>query len=151
MNVRCYFPITLTPFTKKLPVLAIAALLAVFAPAGIGHAGDPIQDALTGCAKELKSFCSTVNPGEGRLVACVQAHEDQLSRQCSSAVNRAGFLMKSLGLAIEYVAVQCQADAVKHCPDVKIGGGRVINCLAKHKANISKECNTALQDVGAKR
>ena len=142
--------VALARFQKTMNAFAMAATLAVFVPAGIGYAGDPIGDALTGCAKELKSFCSTVNPGEGRLVACVQAHEDQLSRQCSSAVNRAGYLLKSLGLAIEYVAVQCQSDAVKHCPDVKIGGGRVLQCLAKHQADISKECGLALQDVGAK-
>ncbi len=35
--------------------LAITAILAAFVPAGIAQAKDPVQDALRGCAKELKT------------------------------------------------------------------------------------------------
>ena len=35
------------------------------------------------CAKEIKKYCSTVTPGEGRVIYCMQAHEDKLSPGCS--------------------------------------------------------------------
>ena len=128
--------------------LAIAAALATFASVGAAQAKDPVQDALAGCAKELKAHCSTVKPGRGRLVSCMKAHEDKLSNQCIYALNRANYHLHSVALALKYVALQCKADAVKHCPGVEIGEGRVLDCLAKNKAKIGKDCDTALKDVG---
>jgi len=42
-----------------------------------------VQDA---CRDELRNFCSTVTPGEGRVLLCMQAHEDKISRQCEMAL-----------------------------------------------------------------
>ena len=128
--------------------LAITAILAAFVPAGIAQAKDPVQDALRGCAKELKTHCSTVKPGGGRLVACMKAHEDKLSNQCIYALNRANYRLQSFALALKYVVLQCKADAVKYCPNVELGEGRVLDCLAKNKGKIGKDCDTALKDVG---
>jgi Cysteine rich repeat len=128
--------------------LAVAAVLLSFLPAGAAHAKDPVQDALTGCATELKTHCSTVKPGGGRLVACMKAHEDKLSNQCVYALNRASYHLQSFTSALKYVALQCKADAVKHCTGVVIGEGRVLDCLDKNRAKIDKNCDTALRDVG---
>ncbi|NIP89223.1 MAG: hypothetical protein GWO21_09840, partial [Gammaproteobacteria bacterium] len=45
-------------------------------------------------------------------------------------------------------ANECLDDAEKHCADVELGEGRVINCLKKHKADIDERCKHALQDTG---
>src|SRR3954470_24208420 len=34
------------------------------------------------CGSDLKSYCSTVTPDEGRLILCMEAHDDKLSPQC---------------------------------------------------------------------
>ena len=34
------------------------------------------------CREELRNFCSTVTPGEGRVLLCMQAHEDKLGKAC---------------------------------------------------------------------
>ncbi len=128
--------------------LAIAAALATFASVGAAQAKDPVQDALAGCAKELKAHCSTVKPGRGRLVSCMKAHEDKLSNQCIYALNRANYYLQALAMNIKYVVLQCRSDAVKLCPDVEIGEGRVLDCLAKNKAKVGKACDVALKDVG---
>ena len=40
------------------------------------------------CATDIKSFCSQVTPGEGRLMLCMMAHEDKLSDQCFKTSRR---------------------------------------------------------------
>ncbi len=40
----------------------------------------------TDCGPDYRHYCSDVQPGGGRVIACLQAHGPQLSRQCSSAL-----------------------------------------------------------------
>jgi len=130
-------------------LFAVTTFLAAALLSDVSFAQNPIRDVLKGCDKEIKEFCNKVTPGKGRLVACAQAHNDKLSDQCIGSLNRAEFQLKDLALTLSYIATQCKNDAVKHCPEVKLGEGRVLKCLAKNKAKISKFCDTALSDVGA--
>ena len=38
------------------------------------------------CGSESKQYCSPVTPGEGRMVFCMEAHEDKLSPKCTAAM-----------------------------------------------------------------
>lgn len=38
------------------------------------------------CAREIVDFCSDVTPGEGRVLACLQAYRDQLGSECKEAI-----------------------------------------------------------------
>lgn len=38
----------------------------------------------------------------------------------------------------------CGPDVKKFCHDVKPGGGRIIQCLEQHKADVSQTCNQLL-------
>ncbi len=117
-------------------------------PLGASQAQNAVEEALKDCSKELKEYCSSVTPGGGRLVSCAKAHEDKLSSQCIYAINRAGYWLDSLTRTLSYVGSQCAADALKHCPDVKLGEERVLNCLQANKANLNKYCGLALKDIG---
>ena len=44
----------------------------------------------------------------------------------------------------------CMADAVKHCPDVPFGDGRVVTCLQNHWNQLSSGCIQDLQKIDAK-
>lgn len=46
----------------------------------------PVDAVLHGCKSELETFCRNVTPGEGRLLACLYAYEDQLSGRCDYAL-----------------------------------------------------------------
>jgi Golgi apparatus protein 1 len=109
---------------------------------------DPIADALKDCSNELQTYCSSVTPGEGRLVSCAKAHEDKLSSQCISAINRASYWVNFTAHTLAYVVLQCKADALKFCPDVEIGEERVLNCLSDNRDDLSKYCGLALSDIG---
>ena len=150
---RARTDLTIQISREKLSMLRSAAIfLAAMALLcqlpGLASAQGPVEDALLGCSNELKTYCSAVTPGGGRLVSCAKAHEDKLSPECVSAINRAGYWVQSIASTLRYVATQCKADALKYCPDVELGEERVLNCLASNRAELSKYCGLALEDIG---
>jgi hypothetical protein len=42
----------------------------------------------------------------------------------------------------------CNADRTKFCASVKPGGGRVVDCLAGHKAELADGCRKVLESHG---
>ena len=132
----------------KSAAIMFSALVLFCLPLGATNAQNPVEEALKGCSKEIKAYCSSVTPGGGRLVSCAKAHEDKLSSECIYATNRAGYWVNVLARTLTYVASQCKADALKYCPDVKLGEKRVLNCLGENKANLNKYCGLALKDIG---
>ncbi len=132
----------------KVTGLIVCTLFYLSASAGTANAQGPVIDALATCSTEINSYCSAVTPGGGRLVFCMKAHEDKLSSQCKLSINRAEFWLRSLTRTLAYVANQCKSDALKYCPDVKVGEERVLNCLNENRANLNKFCDLALGDVG---
>lgn len=102
-----------------------------------------------GCAEDLAKFCSTVTPGEGRLIFCMMAHEDKISEKCDYTLYDAS---RNLGRAldlIEQAADVCWPDIEKHCAKVPAGGGHVAQCLLANKANVASDCRTALDQFPA--
>ena len=132
----------------KSAAIIFSALVLFSVPPGAANAQNPIEDALQGCSKEIKQYCSSVTPGGGRLVSCTKAHEDKLSSECIYAMNRAGYWVEHLANTLSYVVSQCEADAVKYCSDVQLGDQRVLKCLSENKAGLNKYCSLALKDVG---
>ncbi len=132
----------------KSAAIMFSALVLFCLPLGATNAQNPVEEALKGCSKEIKAYCSSVTPGGGRLVSCAKAHEDKLSSECIYATNRAGYWLGFLARTFTYVASQCEADALKYCPDVKLGEERVLNCLRANKGNLNKYCGLALKDIG---
>jgi Cysteine rich repeat len=59
-----------------------------------------VEKLQTACGDDLKKYCSTVTPGEGRLLFCMMAHEDKISAKCDYALYSAA---RNLDRAIDYV------------------------------------------------
>ena len=38
------------------------------------------------CRDDLKAYCSSVKPGEGRLLNCINKHEEKISGRCKQAL-----------------------------------------------------------------
>lgn len=105
----------------------------------------------TGCEEELKSYCSQVTPGEGRVLACLYSHEDKLSGRCEYALYDASAQLERFIANLSYVATECERDLDKYCSAVPAGEGRLVNCLKGQQADkISDRCDQALQDVNLK-
>ena len=113
-------------------------------------AEDIIESVAKGCEKELTSYCSNVTPGEGRVLACLYAHNDKLSGQCEYALYDAAVQLERFVAALSYLANECDADLEKFCSAVEAGEGRLLQCLDDNSKKISARCTQALKDVGAK-
>jgi hypothetical protein len=112
-----------------------------------GQLGDQV---LGGCNTELARFCAEVTPDDGRLLACLYAHGDKLSRLCDYALYDAAARLERAISAITYVASECRAELETHCAGVDVGEGRVAQCLKDHASELSPGCDQALTEVGAK-
>ncbi len=67
-----------------LAVLAVSLAAPAFAEHGEKHEGK--KSGAWACDEDVKKFCEGVEPGDGRLVACVTAHEKELSEGCAAEV-----------------------------------------------------------------
>ena len=128
----------------KLAMLATAALM--FTSQATAQ-DDLIGYLVDACETELTTFCSTVTPGEGRLLHCAAAHADQLSGQCEYALYQAATLLEQFAAATAYVINSCRTDIETHCSSVAMGEGRVLMCLQENAAEVSNACNQAVADT----
>jgi hypothetical protein len=108
----------------------------------------PIETAINGCNKELKTYCKDVTPGEGRILACLYARSDKLSGRCEYALYDAAAQLERAVTALTYVANECRNDLQKYCANIPSGQGRLVACLEKNNAKISSRCKQSLKDVG---
>jgi hypothetical protein len=110
-----------------------------------------VESVAKGCKKELETYCKDVTPGEGRVLACLYAHEDKLSGQCEYALYDAAYQLERALTALAYVANECRADLQKFCSDIQPGGGRLLACIDKNEKQVSSRCKLAIKDVGLKK
>ncbi len=111
---------------------------------------DPVSTVTEGCKKEIDTYCKTVTPGEGRILACLYAHSEKLSNRCEYALYDAAAQLERAVAALTYVANECDSDLEKFCSSVQPGEGRLLKCLEKNEKKISGRCKSALKDVGLK-
>ena len=95
------------------------------------------------CGEELRKYCSTVTPGEGRLLLCMQAHEDKLSNPCELALFDASRNVQQTMQRIARVAEACWTDIQMQCP----GGGSVAQCISEKRTNLSPRCQAAANEL----
>jgi hypothetical protein len=112
-----------------------------------GELGEQVLD---GCNTELARFCAEVAPGEARLLACLYAHGDKLSRRCDYALYHAAARLERAIGAMTYVVSECRAELETHCAGVDVGEGRVAQCLKDHASELGPACDQALTEVGMK-
>jgi len=101
------------------------------------------------CGDDVTKYCSTVTPGEGRLIFCMMAHEDKLSSKCDYALYDASRKMERTLDLLEEAADACWNDIEKHCAKIPEGGGRIAQCLLNNKASLVKPCRVAIEKFPA--
>lgn len=134
---------------KRAWVLMLAAALGI-GVCGSLSAQNLVETVAEGCKTELETYCKSVTPGEGRILACLYAYQDKLSGKCEYALYDAAVRLERAVAALSYVANECEADLTALCAGVRAGEGRLLQCLEKNEPKVSARCKGALKDVGLK-
>jgi hypothetical protein len=96
-----------------------------------------LREVVKACVSDVKAQCPGVEPGEGRIRACVKTHLKDLSEPCRNVVLKA-------------VTVKaCAADVIKVCADSRPRLGRIKACMKDHLADLSAPCQEALANAAA--
>ena len=90
------------------------------------------------CKADFEKFCKDVKPGQGRIVRCMQAHENELSPACKDQIAADKEKAQEFRNA-------CQPDVDRFCKDVRPGNGRIIRCLKLNEAQLSAPCKLFFQ------
>lgn len=110
-------------------IFIIGLVLLLWSPNATAQA----RPALGSCAADIKAQCKGVEPGQGRLAACLKEHVAGLSEPCQVRLAKVGAVAKA-----------CGADIKKSCADVKRGHGRIEACLKSALGNLSDSCKAAI-------
>lgn len=99
------------------------------------------------CGADIKKYCSTVTPGEGRILYCLQAHEDKISPACEYDLNELEVQFETTADHLRQAVNACQGDIAKLCAKTQPGQGRIAACLAANRTLVSKTCVQAVQTL----
>jgi hypothetical protein len=140
--------------------LAALSLLAVF-PVGSASAQTDITKAIqeklaaeavkleASCAGDIKKYCSDVTPGEGRIIYCMEAHEDKISPKCNYDLEEAAADVQLHADNLKEAITACKAEINGVCGKIVPGQGRIAACLIANKSTASKACGDALGKIEA--
>src|SRR5450432_1957636 len=113
-------------FTMRLLAkvgLPLLAILSVGSASAQSNVGKTILEKLTAkvsklesaCAKDIKKYCSTVTPGEGRMIYCMQAHEDKISPKCAFELGDTATSVQITADALKDGIIACKAEITGVC------------------------------------
>jgi hypothetical protein len=141
----------------KLGLAPLLAILLVGSASAQTEVGKTILEKLTAkivklenaCAKDIKKYCKTVTPGEGRMIYCMQAHEDKISPQCAYELGETASSVQTSADSLKDAVIACKAEISGVCGKTVPGQGRIAACLIANKSTASKDCVDAIQKVEA--
>jgi hypothetical protein len=73
--------------TARLLAVSLAAFCLLLASAKAQEEGGP-GDIQTYCMSDIKRLCKGVEPGGGRIIACLKAHKKEMTVGCAQALQK---------------------------------------------------------------
>jgi len=146
-----------THLLARLGVLSLLVILSVGPASAQTSPGKTIVEKLTAkiaklestCASDIKKYCKDVTPGEGRMIYCMQAHEDKISPKCAFELGETAGSVQATSDLLKDGVVACKAEITSVCGKIQPGQGRIAACLIANKSTASKNCADAIQKVEA--
>ena len=141
----------------RLGVLPLLVILSVGTASAQTNLGKTIVEKLTAkitklenaCATDIKKYCKDVTPGEGRMIYCMQAHEDKISPKCAFELGETAGSVQATQDLLKDGVIACKAEITGVCGKIQPGQGRIAACLIANKSTASKDCADAIQKVEA--
>ena len=90
------------------------------------------------CAGDIKTLCAGIQPGEGRIKACIKSHLTDLSPTCQERV-----------LTVAVTGKVCKTDVTSLCAGIVPGTGGIRACIKSHMAELSDPCRDAMSQTAA--
>jgi hypothetical protein len=81
-----------------------------------------------------------IQPGEGRIKACIKSHLTELSPTSQDVV-----------LTVAVTGKVCKTDVTKLCGGIEPGTGGIRACIKSHMAEVSDPCKDAMSRASAGR
>lgn len=133
---------------KTTFIFIITISLTLFFTFSVGAQQSLVETVANGCKTEIETYCKDVTPGQGRVLACLYAHNDKLSNKCEYALYHAAAQLERAVNALSYVVNECADDLDRFCQNVQVGEGRLLQCLQKNDAKVSSRCKEAKKQAG---
>jgi Cysteine rich repeat len=141
----------------RFGVLSLLVILSVGSASAQTNLGRTIVDKLAAkitklenaCAGDIRKYCRTVTPGEGRMIYCMQAHEDKISPKCAYELGETAGSVQATSDLLKDGVIACKAEISGVCGKIQPGQGRIAACLIANKSTASKDCADAIQRVEA--
>ena len=142
-------------FLAKLGVVSLLGVLSAGSASAQTSIGKTLLDRLnarvekleSACAKDIRKYCRDVTPGGGRMVYCMQAHEDKISSKCAFELEDAATAIQTAADALKDGVIACKAEINGVCGKIKPGEGRIATCLLENKSTASAGCVEAIARV----
>jgi hypothetical protein len=139
----------------KFGVLSLLAILSVGSVSAQTDITKAIQTKLASeaakleqsCTADIKQYCSDVTPGEGRMVYCMQAHEDKIKPQCAYDLEEATADVQLSADNLKEAITACKAEISGVCGQIQPGQGRIAACLFANQSTASKACGEILGKI----
>jgi len=146
-----------THLLARLAVLPLLIILSAGSASAQTNLGKTIVEKLAAkitklenaCASDIKKYCKDVTPGEGRMVYCMQAHEDKISPKCAFELGETAGSVQATSDLLKDGVIACKAEITGVCGKTQPGQGRIAACLIANKSTASKDCAEAIKKVEA--
>ncbi|KAI8475756.1 MAG: hypothetical protein J3K34DRAFT_453290 [Monoraphidium minutum] len=99
------------------------------------------------CREDVEKYCKDVEPGEGRVHACLRHQINFISESCRAEEGKlAGLEYRDIRLRPKLAKV-CSEERAVYCKDVKPGKARVVKCLMDKadQPNFGADCREELR------
>jgi cysteine rich repeat protein len=141
----------------RLAALPLLIILSAGSASAQNNIGKTIVDKLTAkvgvleksCAGDIKKYCRDVTPGEGRMIYCMQAHEDKISPKCAYELGQTAASVQTTADLLKDGVLACKAEIAGVCGKIQPGQGRIAACLIENKSTASNLCAEAIQKLEA--
>lgn len=133
---------------------AVLLMLGLTSGAGAQDMRDKARQLVEGvrdaCSNDMRSYCSQVSPGDGRLVACFFAHQDKISVGCETALLEASDKIEWVVDEVRSAVASCAVDIRKHCGGMTPGEGRIFQCLRDNQGDLGRGCTQVVNRVASR-
>ena len=119
----------MSPASRLAAAVLCSSVLAV--PLALAQSAPP-DPAARPCKADVARLCPDAK-GHAAIHACMQSKADQVSAECKAHI-------EEMHQKFQAAKAACQPDVQKFCQDVQPGGGRVMQCLRAHEAELSDAC-----------